>query len=519
MEKRVLKNICLSLASRWRLPMNVTWFSLVVSLFTTLMFHAPLMRAVVEGDAPWLIVVSIVVLLVVVNFLLSTILLYLGRIVGRVLMATLMVGNAMALYFINTYEVLLTRQMMGNVFNTRYSEASGYFGLDAVLYILILGLLPALYTLLRRVDYGSVRRFLLSTVGSVAVVVGILAANMSSVLWVDRHATTIGSLILPWSYVVNSIRQYNHMRMLNQKPIMLPAASIVDDGRDVVVLVIGESARSANFSLYGYPRKTNPLLEGDSVAVLRARASATYTTEGVKAILSHKPVKEYYEPLPDYLQRAGVDVLWRTTNWGEPPLRAVGSYQKAEDIANLYPEADSRHDEILLAGLEDLIKDSTSCKQLIVLHTSTSHGPEYYKRYPASFERFEPACRTVEMAKADRGELINAYDNTILYTDYLLHSVISTLRGCDARRATMIYISDHGESLGEDNLYMHGAPRDMAPREQIDIPFIIWTSDDAVVREDLSTVGHYHVFHTVLGRLAVESPVYNARYDIFATSR
>lgn len=519
MEKRLLSIVWQSLKKSWRLPVSITWFSLVVSLITTLVFHAPLMRAVIEGDATWLIALSIAMLLVVVNFLLSTILLYLGRMVGRVLMALLMVGNAMALYFINTYEVLLTRQMMGNVFNTRYSEASGYFGLDALLYVLILGLLPALYILLRRVDYGSVRRFMLSIVGSVAVVVAILAANMSSVLWVDRHATTIGSLILPWSYVVNSIRQYSHMRMLNQKPIMLPAASIADDERDVVVLVIGESARSANFSLYGYARETNPLLAGDSVAVLRARASATYTTEGVKAILSHRRVEEYYEPLPDYLQRAGVDVVWRTTNWGEPPLHMVGSYQKAEDIRRLYPEADGRHDEILIAGLEDIVECSTSPKQLIVLHTSTSHGPEYYKRYPASFGRFEPACRTVEMAKADRRELVNAYDNTILYTDYLLHTVIETLRRCDARRATMIYVSDHGESLGEDNLYMHGAPIDMAPCEQVDIPFIVWTNDGAPLSDNLTTVGHYHVFHTILGRLAIESPVYNPERDIFAAGR
>ncbi|MBQ8493735.1 MAG: phosphoethanolamine--lipid A transferase EptA [Alistipes sp.] len=514
MEK--ISKVLLSLRHQLHRPIDVALFSFVVSLFTAIAYHAPLMRAIIGGEGSWLIIGSFVVLLVVVNFFISYLLLYLGRMVGRVMMALLTVGNALALYFIDTYEVLLTRQMMGNVFNTRYSEASSYFGLDAALYLLILGVVPAIYILLRRADYGTLRRFALSVVTSVIVVVGVVAANMNSVLWVDRHATTVGSLVLPWSYVVNSVRQYNHMQMLNRKPIMLPEATIIDDERDVVVLVIGESARSANFSLYGYERETNPLLKGDSVVALRARASATYTTEGVKAILSHKRVKEYYEPLPDYLARAGVDVLWRTTNWGEPPLHAVERYHKARDIERLYPDVDAKYDEVHLAGLGQEIRRSAQAKQLIVLHTTTSHGPEYDKRYPATFRCFTPVCTTVEMSKADRRELINAYDNTILYTDYLLHSVIEVLRSVEGVRATMIYVSDHGESLGEDNLYMHGVPLDMAPREQTDIPFIVWTSDGAPLRDDLALVGHYHVFHSILGRLAIDSPIYDASRDIFA---
>lgn len=516
MEKRVIREFWERVRERLRRPMNITWFSLVVSLFTTVAFHAPLMRAVVEGDASWLIVVGFVVLLVVVNFLVTAMLLYLGRMVGRVVVAILMIGNAMSLYFINTYEVLLTRQMMGNVFNTRYSEASAYIGLDATLYFLLLGLLPALYILLRKVDYGTLRRFALSVVASLVAVVGVGAANMNSVLWIDRHATTIGSLVLPWSYIVNSIRQYNYVQMLNREPILLPDATITDEERDVVVLVIGESARSANFSLYGYDRDTNPLLAADSVVALRARASATYTTEGVKAILSHERVDEYYEALPDYLARAGVDVVWRTSNWGEPTLHNVKCYERVQDVKAQYPAADDRYDEILACGLRDIVQSSTSAKQFVVLHTSTSHGPEYDKRYPDAFRRFVPACNSVEVSKADRGELINAYDNTILYTDYLVHTVIEALMGCEGVRATMIYVSDHGESLGEDNLYMHGMPLDMAPSEQVDIPFVVWTSDDAALCEDIATVGHFHVFHSILHRLSVDSPVYDASRNIFA---
>ena len=119
------------------------------------------------------------------------------------------------------------------------------------------------------------------------------------------------------------------------------------------------------------------------------------------------------------------------------------------------------------------------------------------------------------MSKADPTELMNAYDNTILYTDYLVHSVIEILRSIPQRRSCMIFVSDHGESLGENNLYMHGVPMSMAPKEQIEIPFIVWTSDKDLKIKDLDKVGQHHVFHSVLDFLGVESPVFNEDMNIF----
>ena len=145
----------------------------------------------------------------------------------------------------------------------------------------------------------------------------------------------------------------------------------------------------------------------------------------------------------------------------------------------------------------------------------SSHGPEYYKRYPYDFEEFTPVCTEVEMSKADRSELINAYDNTILYTDYLLHSVIETLKGIESRACSMLYISDHGESLGEGGVYMHGmVSASMAPKEQIDIPFIVWT-DDSRELKNLEEVGHYHIFHSVMDYLDMESEFYNEEFSVF----
>lgn len=164
--------------------------------------------------------------------------------------------------------------------------------------------------------------------------------------------------------------------------------------------------------------------------------------------------------------------------------------QKVSDLKKIYPDADDRYDGILVEGLAETVLSSDKNKVLIVLHTSTSHGPSYNKHYPIEFEKFSPVCETVEMSKADPAELMNSYDNSILYTDYLIHSAISEMKSLpDEWKRCVIYVSDHGESLGENNLYMHGVPISIAPKEQVEIPFIVWTSKHPSA-EDQSAEGN-----------------------------
>lgn len=490
-----------------------------LSVFTLAAYHWPFFRLVLDniegGFNGVLITGGLAVLMLALNYFFYYLVLFLGRFAGKCILALMFVGDALSLYFINTYQVLITDKMMGNVFNTKYSEASGFFSWDALLYVLLLGVLPCVYLFARRVDYGRPRRFFANIGISLGLAVVIALVNIQNWPWIDRNATQLGSLLMPWSYTVNSVRFYNAEKKRNQKEILLPDAKIVSDSRDVCVLIIGESARRENFSLYGYGRKTNPLLEKDTVTALVADAAATYTTAGVKAILDHKPTGKLYEILPNYLYRAGADVVWRTANWGEPPVH-IEKYYQVQDLKQMHPEADERYDGILLAGLKEEIEACDKDKMLVVLHTGTSHGPTYNKKYPAEFEVFSPVCNTVEMAKADPQELMNAYDNTIVYTDYLVHSVIDILRGIPQRRSCVMFVSDHGESLGEGNLYMHGVPMAVAPKEQIEIPFIVWTSDKSLKPHAEGTVEQYHVFHSVLSFLGVESPVYDEGMDLFA---
>ena len=496
---------------------SITLISALLSIYTLLAYHYPLFKVIVEnlegGFNGVIITVGFAVLMLATNFFFYNLLLYLTRTVGKWITAFTLIGDAIMLYFVNTYDVLVTDSMMGNVFNTRYSEASGYFSLSAVLYVVFLGILPATLLILQQIDYKSLKRFGINTGIALATMVAMVAININNFTWIDRHATKLGSLLMPWSYTVNSVRYYNAERKRNQKEILLPDATITNSRKEVVVIIIGESARSQNFSLYGYDKKTNPLLENQAVTALTAKSAATYTTAGVKAILDHKPTDKLYEILPNYLYRAGVDVVWRTANWGEPPVH-IEKYQKVADLKAAYPDADDKYDGILTVGLKEVVESSAADKVLIILHTSTSHGPTYYSKYPSEFEHFTPVCTTVEMAKAVPEELINAYDNTILYTDYLVNEVIESMKSLTDYRSCVMFISDHGESLGENNLYMHGVPMAMAPKEQVEIPFIVWTSDSSKIKA-IDEAGQYHIFHSTMDFLSIDSPVYDSLMSIF----
>lgn len=489
----------------------------IMSIFTLAAYHKPFFKLVIDniegGLNGVLITAGLGLIMLALNYFFYYLVMRTGKFVGRCLLAFMFIGDAISLYFINTYEVLITDKMMGNVFNTQFSEASGFFSFGFILYLVFLGLIPAAWLFIQKIDYGSWKRFFANIGISLGTVIVIAFAHMQNWPWIDRNSTELGSVLMPWSYTINTVRYYNAEKKRNQKEIPLPDATIADDSKDVCILIIGESARRQNFSLYGYEKETNPLMAADSVTALVADAAATYTTAGVKAILSYQPGGKLYEILPNYLERTGVDVTWRTSNWGEPPVH-IEKYYKAGKLREMYPEADGQYDGILFAGLKEVIEASEKDKVLIIIHTGTSHGPTYNKKYPAEFEVFTPVCNTVEMAKADPVELMNSYDNTILYTDYLVHTAIETLRSVSGRRGCVMFVSDHGESLGENNLYMHGVPMSMAPKEQIEIPFIVWTTDNSSIKQ-LEKVGQYHVFHSVLDFLGVSSPVFNEELNIF----
>lgn len=200
---------------------DLTRISSVLSLFTLVAFHWPFFRLVlgnIEGGFNGVLITGgLGVLMFALNFLVYYLVLFLGRFVGKCILAFTFIGNAISLYFINTYQVLITDKMMGNVFNTRYSEASGFFSWSAVWYLLFLGVVPCIYIFARRFDYGSWKRFFARTGIALAVSLAIALVNMQNWPWIDRNAPKLGSLVMPWSYTVNSVRYYNSVKKQNRK--------------------------------------------------------------------------------------------------------------------------------------------------------------------------------------------------------------------------------------------------------------------------------------------------------------
>ncbi|GET45625.1 phosphoethanolamine--lipid A transferase EptA [Capnocytophaga felis] len=500
--------------------LSLTRFAVLMSLLNFLLFHYPFFNFVFEnidykGFSGIVTIVSLIILMLVANFFTFYLILFLSRKVGKFLLVIFFILNAIAVYFINTYSIIVDESMIGNVINTNYEESSSFFSFKMVLYVIFLGIVPSIYIIKAKIVKPKVKKSFVTLSLTLVFMIALAFANGNSWLWIDKNSKQLGGLAMPWSYAVNTSLFYIHKYQENRKEILLPDATIKDNEKSVVVLVIGESARSQNFSLYGYSKNTNPLLsKTENVFHFEATSCATYTTAGVKCILEHQNTGDLYEILPNYLHRNNVEVVWRTTNSGEPPIH-IDKYQTGSFLRENCQGESCNYDEVLINGLKEQITSSNKNKVLIILHTSTSHGPTYNKKYPPEFEVFKPVCNSVELANCTQEELLNAYDNTIVYTDYILHKIIEDLKELKDYKSTMLYISDHGESLGEKNLYMHGLPMSLAPKEQYEIPFIVWVSEDSKQLKSLENLSQNHVFHSVLNFLGIDSPIYNEEMNIF----
>ncbi|TWP30593.1 phosphoethanolamine--lipid A transferase EptA [Apibacter muscae] len=500
--------------------LKISNFAILVSLLNFLLYHLPFFKFVFKNVdykslSGIILIASLVVVMLVANYFVFYLLTFLSRYIGKTLIILTFIINSIAVYFILTYGVIIDESMIGNIFNTNYEESSSFFSIKLLLFILILGILPSIYIARIKILKATTKKFLVRSSLSLLFLIILAFANASNWLWIDKNSKTLGGLAMPWSYSVNIPLYFIHKNQENQKEILLPEAKIKDNEKSIFVLVIGESARRENFSLYGYTKNTNPLLSKiENVHSFKANSCATYTTAGVKCILEHVNSNKLYEILPNYLYRNNVEVIWRSTNWGQPPLH-IKNYLDKDALRTTCEGENCQYDEILLNGLKEQILASDKNKILVVLHTSTSHGPTYSKKYPSKFEVFKPVCNSVELGKCSQEELINAYDNTIVYTDYLLASVINDLKDLKDYHSTLLFVSDHGESLGEKNLYMHGVPMSIAPKEQYEIPFIVWTSDNYRQLKPNDMLSQNHVFHSVLNFLSIESPIYNEQMNIF----
>jgi lipid A ethanolaminephosphotransferase len=467
------------------------------------------------------------------------------------LMCLLLVTTAAALYFRVEYGTLLDADMVRNILETNRAEAAELMTSRLFLYVFLLGLLPAAVLSSSRIEYRPIWPGILFKVRTTLViaVAAILIAlpftqNLTSVFRQHRELLYV---LMPFNYLSAGAEiGRKSLRSAKAEPVPFGtdarriAARPSHNERSLTVLVIGETARAANFSLNGYARDTNPELSKITGLINYSRvfSCGTATAQSLPCMFSGVGRAAFDQRQPGaqqgllhLLQRAGFSVLWRENQGGCAGVcKGIPTeFMELAGTRKLFEIGESR-DENLVAGLQEKF-DAIPGHAVIVLHMMGSHGPAYHKRYPAAFERFEPACKESQFSRCTRAEIISAYDNTIVYTDFVLAKLIELLQANDrtGTPSSMIYVSDHGESLGEANAYLHGLPYAIAPDVQKHVPMMIWLSPllqaerhidgGCLGRSRHQALSHDHFFHSVLGLLDVGTSVYDRALDIFATCR
>ena len=459
--------------------------------------------------------------------------------------------SAAAAYFMNSYGVVIDTVMVQNVVETNPGEATALFSARMFGYLLVLGVLPAVIIWLTPVRYSPFFRGLLNKVlvifGCLVVVAVCVGAFYSTYAPVFRQEEKLTHFINPTNYIY-AVSKFTKQRLgikenLVVQPIgedaVMPRKVSADGRKSLMIFVVGETARADHFSLNGYARDTNPELKKlDIVNFTNVSSCGTSTAVSVPCMFSKFPREDYSDKkgktnqgLLDILQRVGVSVLWLDNNSDckgtclRVPNRDIPKDQPG-------PFCDGRNclDEALLQNLQAYI-DGLKDNAIIVLHADGSHGPEYYERYPKSLERFTPVCRTNQLGGCSSEELVNVYDNTILYTDFFLSKVVELLKQNQERFDTsMVYVSDHGESLGENGVYLHAAPYAIAPKAQTHVPMVMWFGtgalggmgvDRACLEKKAASdeLSHDNLFHSVLGLYGVQTSLYQPELDIFHSCR
>ncbi|KJH60775.1 hydrolase [Pantoea agglomerans] len=468
----------------------------------------------------------------------------------RITIALFIFVSATAQYFIQHYGIILDRSMITNMVDTTPAESMALLTPKMIVVIFFTGIFMAVLAFWPAFKksvpvWKGVLERALSLVISVVLIAVIAMLFYKDYASLFRNNHELVKSLSPSNFIAASLSYYNHRERAN-----LPLVKIGEDAhqlphmlngpkKNLTILVVGETSRAANFSLGGYSRPTNPLLAEDDVVYFPDVSSCgTSTAVSVPCMFSNMPRKHYddalashQEGLLDIIQRAGLSVLWNENDAGCKGAcdRVPNQDMTALNLPGMCIKGEC-YDEVLFHGLEEYIKQLQG-NGLIVLHTIGSHGPTYNHRYPPAFRKFTPTCETKQIQECSQAQLINTYDNTILYADYIVDKAIELLKAHQEEFTTsLVYLSDHGESLGEKGVYLHGLPYAIAPEAQTRVPLLIWLSPDyqqryAVDYKCLSqqaTTQKYsqdNLFSTMLGITGVQTREYVSSDDIVASCR
>ncbi len=479
----------------------------------------------------------------------------------------LLIATALGMHFMLTYGVVIDTTMITNVLQTDPRETRDLLNLRMLVTLLVVAGLPCVWLWRQQVQRIPLAQQLARNIGFGVVSVLVIALAMA--LSFQNFASTMRNHT-QLRYLINPLNSLYALGYLGSKPLhkgpmpftqlgldaKLPAAApaaattaskagaaAAPPRPPLLVLIVGETARTGNFQINGYARPTTPelaaLMGTERIASMRNVTSCgTSTAESLPCMFSHLGREGYlsrkaeYETLVDVLQHAGLAVLWLDNQSGCKGIcdRVASATTTGEKVAE-HCSTGECFDAIMLHNLNQRIAALPADKRakgvVVVMHQMGSHGPAYYKRVPAAFKKFTPECTSNALKDCSRDQVVNSYDNTIAYTD---HFVASTIKWLKAQESTaqpaMIYVADHGESLGENNIYLHGLPYAIAPDVQKQVPWITWQSASFAARSKLDTtclqaranqpVSHDYYFHSVLGLLGVQTSVYRKELDAYA---
>ena len=461
-----------------------------------------------------------------------------------------LVSAAVGSYFMVAYGVVIDRTMMVNTLQTDVRETRDLLNWRLLATVLVLAVLPVFFLWRQTVRRKNAARQTLANaltlLGACALLVLVVMLFFQSIASVMRNHPQVRYLINPLNsfYALGSVAAQPFQR---NESVFLPLGEDASLGASyaaqtkppLLLLVVGETARSGNFAINGYQRPTTPKLALENIASQRnAWACGTSTAASLPCMFSNLGRAAYearpanYQGLLDVLQHAGLAVLWLDNQAG--CKGACDRIPNVDTSALKVPElceGGECLDEVMLLGLDQRIAALPAERKakgvVVVMHQMGSHGPAYYKRSPPAFKKFLPECTSNSLQSCKGDGLLNAYDNSIVYTDHVLASAISWLKTQQTSSSpAMLYLADHGESLGENNLYLHGMPYSVAPDVQKHVPWITWLSPGFEQRSQITTaclkqqldapISHDNYFHSVLGLMNVQTRVYQPGLDIYA---
>ena len=463
---------------------------------------------------------------------------------ARWVLAVILLSAAWAAYYMDEFGVIIDHVMLDNAAKTDAREVMGLLSWGFFIKMLLLGVIPA-WVMLTKVPARFFQRDSLITrlkqmgllvLGMILVVIPCSADYATFIREHKMVRMYANPTFFHYSLVKWSSKKLFTRSITGLQKTAVDAVNVeADQHHELIIMVVGETARFDRFSLNGYARETNPRLSKEAVVSFKQVTSCgTSTGVSVPCMFSLLTRKQYDEDKALHMQNAldvlhdhGVKVLWRDNNSDSKGVALRVPYEDFRSPAH-NPVCDDNEcrDIGMLHGLEKFVAENKDHDILIVLHQMGNHGPEYYRRYPDAFKKFTPICKTGRLSECTQQEVDNSYDNAILYTDYFLSEVIQFLKKYDDQRETaMLYVADHGESLGEHGIYLHAAPYMIAPQEQTHVPSILWVGQHfdyqlaQIKPYESYPLSHDDVFCTLLTAYELRSEVCHAEFGWLAQNR